>query len=81
MEMAGLLCFKAGVPLAPCIETSLYGLSMAFEGCFTPTEVAVLIGNLDKEPARGHPEVLNLCYFPHDDTNMTVSIVLCSCLR
>ena len=79
--MIGLLCFKAGVALAPCIETSFNSFRVTFERCLAPTKVAVFVGNLDEEPARRDSEVFDPCDFSHDDRDVVGSRPSCFCYQ
>jgi hypothetical protein len=53
------LCVQALVLLCPGIQTTLHGLCMALQRSFTPADSALVIGDLDEEPARRHAEVLD----------------------
>ena len=60
-----LLGFVSGKLLEPRVETSLHSLGVALEGRLAPADVALRVGDLDEEPARGQPEVLHLLDWGH----------------
>jgi hypothetical protein len=62
---ACLLGVHARVPLEPAIQTTFYGLGVAFQGSLSPANVAVLVRDLDEEPPRWYSKVFHRRYFAH----------------
>lgn len=61
-----VLCFIAHETLDHGIKTAFDGLTMAFEGRFTPTVVVMFVGNLHEQPTRKHSEIFDSLNFAHD---------------
>lgn len=63
MKLLGLVVHET---LGEGIETAFDSKRVAFQGCFPPTMIALLVTDFDEKPARKHAKVLNAFDFWHD---------------
>lgn len=61
-----VVCVEANQALCKLVERALDGLDVALERRLAPPMVARVVGDLDKQPARGHAKVLNRLDGCHD---------------
>lgn len=72
LDIIGL---EASDTVEPGVQAALDGLRMALQRGLAPANIALVVHDLDEEPAWRHPEVLHGSYFPHFRMNYTDDLV------